>query len=193
MFTDHLIGVVSIAQDSNEQLCFLVWLGIVSKFPCKKLLSFKDKLDQLQGELNIGSFLICTVQLIKSMLLGNWTPVTCQIFQEANEGPLHFYKKAYFIKMDRDHDLIHLQYLRRRHHVINDDDTLHWYALYMPLSYLTMFELNTMTDEEESFGIIFNRANHFFLTKERGNHSQRRARSDVQQIRCWTSGKTKRI
>ena len=166
IFTDHLIGVASIVQD-DQPSCLLVWLGIASKFPCKKpsVGAMKDKLDNMRGALNIGTFFICTIQWIKSILVGQWTPVTCQVFQGAKSGPLYFYKKSYFMKLERDHNLIHLQYLRRREHIIDDDKTLRWYALFYPLQYLTMFEINTLTDEQESVGIILNRANYFFLTQ----------------------------
>jgi hypothetical protein len=166
-FRDHLIGVASIVQDEQPS-CLLVWLGIVRSFPCKKyplVGAWKEKFDNMQGALNLGSFFICTIQWIKSILLGQWTPVTCQVFQGAKSGPLYFYKKTYFIRLDRDHELIHLQYLRRREHIIDDDKTLHWYALFHPLQYLTMFEINALNDKHELIGIIVNRANHFFLTQ----------------------------
>ncbi len=160
---DHLIGAASIALDEYPS-CLLVWLGIVAKFPCKKPnVSCKDKLDEIRGALNIGTFFICTMQWIKSVTVGRWTPVTCQVYARTLKGPLNFYKKLYFNKLNMDHDLIHLQYLRRRQHIIDDDVTLEWHALLFPLQYLTMFELTNMPDGNECIRTIFYRANYFFL------------------------------
>jgi hypothetical protein len=169
VFTDHLIGVASIVQD-DQPSCLLVWIGIVPVFPCKKRPNVgawgKKTFDNMRGAINIGMFLICTIQWIKSILVGQWTPVTCQVFLGAKTGPLYFYKKSYFIRLNRDHDLIHFQYLRRREHIIDDDKTLHWYALFYPLQFLTMYMVNSMENDQESIGIIMNRANYFFLTQK---------------------------
>jgi hypothetical protein len=163
--TDHLIGVASIVID-DEPSCLLVWLGILEAFPCKKPnVSFKDILDKMRGALNIGTFMVCTVQWIKSLLVGSWIPITCQIFERAKGGPLNFYKKSYFIRLNRDHALIHMQYLRRRSHIIDDDPTLQWYALFHPLQYLTMFEINSIPDAI-TMEFIFARAKYFFLTQK---------------------------
>jgi hypothetical protein len=111
IFKDHLLGVASIAID-DFPTCLLVWIGIIKSFPCKKPnLSWKETLENMQGSLNMGTFMICTIQLIKSILVGKWTPVCCQVFGEAANGALNFYKKSYFVPIERDHELIHLQYL----------------------------------------------------------------------------------
>jgi hypothetical protein len=163
--TDHLIGVASIVID-DEPSCLLVWLGILEAFPCKKPnVSFKDKLDKMRGALNIGTFMVCTVQWIKSLLVGSWIPITCQIFERAKGGPLNFYKKSYFIRLNRDHALIHMQYLKNRSHIIDDDPTLQWYALFHPLQYLTMFEINSIPDAI-TIEFIFARAKYFFLMQK---------------------------
>lgn len=163
---DYLIGVASFVIDT-EPSCLLAWLGIVATFPCKKKpqCNVKDLLDNMRGALNIGTFLICTCQWLKSLSMDRWLPVVCQVFNEPRRGPLNFYKKLYFIRLLKNHDLIHSQYLRRRIHVIDDDEQLHWYALFQPLMYLTMYEVIDKTDQE-SFQLILERGIFFFLTQK---------------------------
>lgn len=172
LFHDYLIGVASFVID-DEPSCLLAWLGIVGQFPCKKKpkCNLKDQLDNMRGALKIGTFLICTCQWLKSLTIGHWVPVVCQVFSNPKKGPLDFYKKIFFLRLLRHHHLIHAQYLRRRDHVIEDDDQLHWYALFQPLMYLTMFEVIDQTDEE-SIKTIINRASFFFLKQELAPFSQ---------------------
>ena len=168
---DYLIGVASIVIDS-EPSCFLSWLGISIKLPCKKpSCSLTKELDNMRGALNIGSFFIATCQWLKSLLVERWVPLICQVYKVETKGPVYFYQKNYFLRLLRDHPLVHEQYLRRRDHIIEDDFELHWYSLFHPLQYLTMFEVLDKIDEE-CIGLIWERATFFFLNQKMFDFSQ---------------------
>jgi hypothetical protein len=111
---DHLLAVASFINDEHPS-CLLCWLGIEIKFPLKKKpsslnINIKDQLGNMQGAFKLGSFLICTCQWLKSISSKQWVPVVCQVYRDAKKGPYMFYKKIFFLRLLRDHDLIHQQY-----------------------------------------------------------------------------------
>jgi hypothetical protein len=171
---DHLLAVASFVIDEHPS-CLLSWLGICIKFPCKKPSSLsatiKEQLGNIRGAFKFGSFLVCTCQWLKSILSERWVPVVCQVFRVATKGPYMFYKKIYFLRLLRNHNLIHQQYFFRRNHVIDDDEQLHWLALFQPLQYLTMFDIEDK-QENESIISIFDKAKFFFLDQKRFDFSQ---------------------
>jgi hypothetical protein len=171
--TDYLLGVASFIID-DEPSCLLAWLGIAAAFPVKKPQQSNlsnIRWDNIRGSLNIGTFLISTCQWLKSLSKGSWLPVVCQVFNDPKGGPMYFYEKLYFVPLSRVHPLIYMQFLRRRAHVIDDDDQLQWYALFQPLIYLTMFEVLETTDME-SIQLIVDRGTFFFLQQQMFPFSQ---------------------
>ncbi len=178
---DHLLAVASFVVDEHPS-CLLTWLGIDIKFPCKKpstlSVNIKDQLNNMRGAFKFGSFLICTCQWLKSMLSERWVPVVCQVYRVATKGPYMFYKKIFFLQLLRDHALIHQQYFFRREHVIDDDEQLHWLALFQPLQYLTMFDIENK-QENESILSIFDKAKFFFLEQKRFEFCQDRVKQMI--------------
>ena len=130
----------------------------------------KLKFQYIQNFFGLGSFLICTAQIIKSIRSNKWVPIVCQVYDNIQKGPIHFYKKNYFLKINKEHDIIYRQYLKRRKHIIVDDQ-LKWMVLFQPFMYLTYFLFYNKKDDE-TIKIILERAEFFFLKQRRYLFSQ---------------------
>ena len=169
---DYLFASASIVID-NEASCLLSWLGVRREpppsFPIPKGLT-KTKFKFIQNFFGLGSFLICTCQIIKSIRLNKWVPILCQVYDNIQKGPIHFYKKNYFLKINKQHDIIYRQYLKRRKHIIVDEQ-LKWIVLFQPFMYLTNFAFENKK-EDEIIKIILDRAEFFFLKQRRYLFSQ---------------------
>jgi hypothetical protein len=137
---DKLIVVASYLTDMHPS-CMLSWLGIVNSFPCAKPKQIDPSLlEEMQGKMKIGSFVICTCQWLVALQKECWILVICQVYGNANKGPLNFYKKMFFLQLGKYHQLIHQQYLYCREHIIDDDNQLLWMVLFQPIQYLLFFQ-----------------------------------------------------
>ncbi len=98
-FNDELIAAASYIMDDFDSV-LLSWLGVVEKSlkDIEVHESFKDDATPLRKGFNIGTFLLIICQVFKSTIQKNWCPIVCQVHENADEGPLNFYKKNFFYR-----------------------------------------------------------------------------------------------
>ena len=111
-YHDQLIGAATFSVDNYDSL-FLSWLGVSDKTLADLQVhnDFSKSDTKIQKKYGIGSFLLIIIQIFYSIVKKKWCPIICQIHSLPSSGPLIFYIKNYFIKLNNDHQLVHEQLL----------------------------------------------------------------------------------
>jgi hypothetical protein len=165
---NELIGSVSFTSDMTDPYILLSWIGVTEKIPInsnihQSLANENNK--TFRNNYNIGSFLICTCQLLQSIIKRHWLPVICQVSNKNDGGPINFYYKRFFYKLNESELVINTVKEKYNTIIINDEESLVWMGLFYPLHKLMLLEIKGAKNAK-SFQLILETGFYYFLRNE---------------------------
>jgi hypothetical protein len=159
----HLIGSVTFLSELEDPFILLSWIGVTDNIKCDNSIhvSLNDENKTFQKNFNIGSFLTCTCQLLQSIIKRSVIPIFCQVHVKKDDGPINFYYKLFFNKLNESEPSIKSVVDVNDNYIIKNDDNLVWMACFYPLYKLFLFDIIGATDAK-SLQMILETGYRFF-------------------------------